>query len=204
MFAQLNPATARRQSLARVGSLALHAGLLAWLLHAPEPIRLNPTSVVLGRNGNSVTRLYWRSNSAPDDSTHSSSDDATEHYRHQRLGHEKLTWKAPALLAKLAPGSPHPPRRRGYVQNADPFGSGSWHTGRLALWDFESGTTLRRRTTPCLARGYLRSGGLSLGIARPGGQCGGRNYHRRARRDCQQDSSSKPRSQTRRASSART
>jgi len=105
MFAQLNPATARRQSIIRVGSLALHAGVLAWLLHAPEPLRLNPTSVALGRNGNSVTRLYWHSN-FPDDSTHSSSDDATEHYRHQRLGHEKLTWKAPTLLAKLAPPVP--------------------------------------------------------------------------------------------------
>jgi TonB family protein len=101
MFAQLNPATARRQSMIRGGSLALHAGLLAWMLHAPEPMRLNPTSVELGRNGNSVTRLYFRSNS-PDDSSHSSADDATEHYRHQRLGHEKLTWKAPSLLAKLA------------------------------------------------------------------------------------------------------
>ena len=44
---------------------------------------------------------YWPSKS-PDDSSHSSSDIATEHYRHQRLGHEKLTWKAPAQLAKLA------------------------------------------------------------------------------------------------------
>jgi Gram-negative bacterial TonB protein C-terminal len=105
MFAQLNLATARRQRMIRVGSLALHAGLLAWLLHAPEPRRLNPNSIALGQNGKSVTRLYWRSN-APDDSTHSSSDDATEHYRRQRLGHEKLTWKAPTLLAKLAPPVP--------------------------------------------------------------------------------------------------
>jgi TonB-like protein len=79
--------------------------LLAWLLHAPEPRRLNPNSIALGQNGKSVTRLYWRS-SSPDDSAHSSSDDATEHYRRQRLGHEKLTWKAPTLLAKLAPPVP--------------------------------------------------------------------------------------------------
>jgi Gram-negative bacterial TonB protein C-terminal len=105
MFAQLNLATARRQRMIRVGSLALHAGLLAWLLHAPEPRRLNPNSIALGQNGKSVTRLYWRSN-APDDSNHSSSDDATEHYRRQRFGHEKLTWKAPTLLAKLAPPVP--------------------------------------------------------------------------------------------------
>jgi len=105
MFAQLYPAAARRQNTILVGSLALHAGLLAWFLYAPEPPRLNPTSVALGRNGNSLTRLYWRSN-YPDDSTHSSADDATEHYRHQRLGHEKLVWKAPTQLAKLAPPVP--------------------------------------------------------------------------------------------------
>lgn len=105
MFAQLNLPTARRQRIIRVGSLALHAGLLAWLLRAPEPRRLNPNSIALGQNGKSVTRLYWRSNS-PDDSTQSSSDDATEHYRRQRLGREKLTWKAPTLLAKLAPPVP--------------------------------------------------------------------------------------------------
>ena len=105
MFEQLNPATVRRQRMIRWGSLGLHAGLLAWLLHAPEPLLLDSTSVALGRNGNSVTRLYWRSNS-PDDSTHSSPDAATERYRHQRLGHEKLTWKTPAQLAKLAPSVP--------------------------------------------------------------------------------------------------
>jgi len=105
MFVQLSLATARRQRMIRIGSLALHAGLLAWLLHAPEPPRLNPNSVALGQNGKSVTRLYWRSNSS-DDSTHSSSDDASEHYRHQRLGHEKLTWKTPTLLAKLVPPVP--------------------------------------------------------------------------------------------------
>jgi len=105
MFAQLNPATARRQRVIRIGSLAFHVGLLAWLLHAPEPVRLNPTSVALGRNGNSLTRLYWHTNT-PDASTHSSADDATEPYHHQRLGHEKLTWKAPIQLAKLSPPVP--------------------------------------------------------------------------------------------------
>ena len=102
MFAQLNPASARRQSWLRLGSLALHGLLLAWLLHAPEPLRLTLTSVAVGQNGNSVTRLYWPSKS-PDDSTHSSSDRATKPYRHERLGHEKLIWKTPAQLAKLTP-----------------------------------------------------------------------------------------------------
>src|SRR5579859_7742973 len=93
MFAQLNPAAVRRQRHLLITSCALHAMLLAWLLHAPEPLRLNPSSVALGQNGTSVTRLYWSSKS-PDDSSHSSSDLATKRYRHERLG-EKLSWKAP-------------------------------------------------------------------------------------------------------------
>jgi len=105
MFAQLNPATAARERWLRIGSLVLHGVILAWLLHAPEPLLLQPSSVALGQNGTSLTRLYW-SSKAPDDSTHSSSDLATEKYRHQRLS-QKLTWKAPTKSAKLnAPQTP--------------------------------------------------------------------------------------------------
>jgi periplasmic protein TonB len=106
MFAQLNPANARRQRWLRTASLLLHGLILAWLLHTPEPQLLTAVSVALGQNGKSVTRLYWPSKS-PNDSSESSSDTATERYRHQRLSHEKLTWKAPAKVAKLAaPQSP--------------------------------------------------------------------------------------------------
>jgi|ERR1035437_535530 TonB family protein len=101
MFTQLNPATARRQRWLGIGSLAFHGLLLAWLLHTPAPQLLTAVSVALGQSGKSVTRLYWPSKS-PDDSSQSSSDSATEHYRHQRLSHEKLTWKAPAQPARLA------------------------------------------------------------------------------------------------------
>jgi outer membrane biosynthesis protein TonB len=104
MFGQLNSVTARPRRWVRIGSLALHALVLAWLLHEPEALLLNPNSVALGQNGNSVTRLYWASKN-PDDSSHSSSDQATQRYRHQRLS-QKLTWKASAQLAKLAPQNP--------------------------------------------------------------------------------------------------
>src|SRR5215831_3633353 len=105
MFTQLNPAPGRRQAWIRWGSLALHGLVLAWMLHEPEPLLLNPVSIAIGQNGKSVTRLFWSSKN-PDDSTHSSSDLATERYQHQRLG-QKLAWKAPAQLAKLqAPQNP--------------------------------------------------------------------------------------------------
>jgi outer membrane biosynthesis protein TonB len=99
MFSQLSPATTRRQRRFLVASCGVHGLLLAWMLHAPEPMRLNPNSVALGENGTSVTRLYWSSKN-PDDSSHSSPDLATQRYRHQRLG-QKLTWKAPKQVAKV-------------------------------------------------------------------------------------------------------
>jgi TonB family protein len=101
MFAQLSPVTARRQRWLRMGSLGFHALLLAWLLQTPEPQLLTPFSIAVGQNGKSVTRLYWPSKS-PDESSQSSSDKATERYRHQRLSHGKLTWTAPAQPPKLA------------------------------------------------------------------------------------------------------
>jgi hypothetical protein len=105
MFEQLNPATLRRQRSVRVASVAFHAAIFAWMLHAPEPRLLTPTSVALGQNGTSVTRLYWSSKN-PDDSARSSSDLATERYRHQRLG-QKLTWNAFPQQSKLpAPQTP--------------------------------------------------------------------------------------------------
>ena len=105
MFEQSNPATARRQRTLLAASVGVHSLILAWLLHAPEPRLLTPVSVALGQNGTSVTRLFWSSKN-PDDSSHSSSDLAAEHYKHQRLG-QKLSWKAPAQLSKLmAPPAP--------------------------------------------------------------------------------------------------
>jgi TonB family protein len=100
MFAQLNPVSARQERWLRMGSLAFHILLLAWLLHPPAPQLLTAVSVASGQNGKSVTRLYWPSKS-PDDSSQSSSDQASQRYRHQRLSHDKLTWKAPAQTPKL-------------------------------------------------------------------------------------------------------
>jgi TonB family protein len=100
MFAQSNPATAPRQRWLLSASLLLHGILLAWLLHPIDPLLINPRSVALGRNGRSVTRLYWDTKS-PDDSKHSSSDSATERYRRQRFG-QKLAFKAPTQQAKLS------------------------------------------------------------------------------------------------------
>jgi outer membrane biosynthesis protein TonB len=106
MFAQLSSVTGRRQRWLRIGSLAFHALLLAWLLHAPEAQLISVSSVASGQNGKSVTRLYWPTKT-PDDSSQSSSDSATRRYRHQRLSHSKLTFKPSPQTAKAeAPKNP--------------------------------------------------------------------------------------------------
>jgi hypothetical protein len=102
LFSQLSPATARRQRWLLASSIVLHGVILMWLLHEPEPILLNPVSVAIGRNGTSITRLYW-ANKLPDRSTHSSADSATERYRHQRLGHHELTWNPPQVAQFRSP-----------------------------------------------------------------------------------------------------
>jgi TonB family protein len=105
MFAQLNPGTST-QSRMLAGSLALHGLLFAWLLHTPDPQLLTPTSVALGHNGRVLARLYFPTQS-PDDSTTSSPDSASQVYRHQRRGHEKLIWKRTSTPAKLpSPSAP--------------------------------------------------------------------------------------------------
>jgi TonB family protein len=102
MLAQPNPGTARSQRRVLAASLALHGLLFAWLLHSPEPQLLNPSSIAVGQNGKVLTRLYFPSQK-PDESATNSSDGATETYRHQRLSHNKLTWKPTSTLAKLPP-----------------------------------------------------------------------------------------------------
>jgi len=105
VFAQLNPGKPTRRRVLAV-SLVLHGMLFAWLLHSPEPQLLMPASVAIGHNGKVVSHLYFPTQK-PDDSDTSSSDSATEAYRRQRLGHEKLTWKpAPAQVEPALPLAP--------------------------------------------------------------------------------------------------
>jgi TonB family protein len=92
MFAPLNAEAPARKRAVMAGSLVLHGILFAWLLHTPEPPLLNASSVAPGRNGRVLAQLYFPSPLA-DDSTTSSPPHATEVYRHQRFGHEKLIWK---------------------------------------------------------------------------------------------------------------
>jgi len=110
MFAQLSPASARRQRWLLAASVTFHGLLLAWVLRAPEAQKLQLQNVLLGRNGASVTRLYW-SSKTPDNSDHSSADTATQRYQHERLG-GKLTYQKPLQTAKNSPPTPLTPANK--------------------------------------------------------------------------------------------
>lgn len=99
MFAQPDSGTRIHQRRVLAGSLALHGLLLAWLLRAPEPQLLTPTSVALGHNGKVVTQIFWPAR-VPDSSTTNSSDKATQVYRRERLGHDKLIFKSTPAAAQ--------------------------------------------------------------------------------------------------------
>ncbi len=98
MFSELNPASSRQRRWLGT-SLAVHGIFLAWLLHASEPLLLQPNSIALGHNGRVVSKLYFPTQT-PDDSDTSSSDLAKQVYRRQRMGHEKLVLKQ--NIAKLS------------------------------------------------------------------------------------------------------
>jgi TonB family protein len=99
MFTELNPASAIQRRILAC-SLALHGAFFAWLLYAPEPQLLQPNSIAIGRNGRVISRLYFPSRS-PDDSDTSSSDRASQVYRRQRVGHDKLVLQKTSAQAKL-------------------------------------------------------------------------------------------------------
>ncbi len=125
MFAPLQ-SSARSSRRLRWTSIASHGLLLAWILHSPTPLLLNPVSVSFGHNGNSLTRLYW-TNKLHDDSTHDSSDDASQRYRRQRMSQQKLVLKVPVQLARLAPPalSPTPAQDNSQAQTLSAQGHGT-------------------------------------------------------------------------------
>ena len=101
MFAEHHPQPTRgRRILA--GSLVLHAVLLIWLLYPSEPMLLNPVFYRIGRNGTSTSHLYWTT-PATDKSKFSSAPTATENYRRQRLGQNKIAFTPSPPPAKLQP-----------------------------------------------------------------------------------------------------
>jgi TonB family protein len=81
------------------GSLAAHGVLLAWLLRAPSPAVLTPSSVTFGENVNTITHLYWPAQSIADGP---SSTDNSARVR-QRAARKRLIWRQAHKVEKPAP-----------------------------------------------------------------------------------------------------
>src|SRR5260370_42321762 len=69
-------------------SLAAHTLLLGWLLHAPPPRLLTPSSVASATNGTSATPLYLPG-SRPSTCHSSSLDSATHSSPHLTVGRQR-------------------------------------------------------------------------------------------------------------------
>lgn len=61
MFEEVYPVHSKRRAVLLSVSVALHFSLLAWLLRAPMPTFLAPSSVIMGERTGSATALYFPS-----------------------------------------------------------------------------------------------------------------------------------------------
>lgn len=105
---------------------------------------------MLGENGRVVSRLYFPSQS-PDDSTTNSSDRAREVYRHQRLGHEKLSWKPsaqPANSRSQLPANPVEAEDQAQTQTLTSLGHGA--PAGFAYGTLSRGATFGDEVRPAL------------------------------------------------------
>jgi len=122
MFTPLYPAIPKRQATWLGVSLALHFVFLGWILHSPAPIFVAPSSVVRGKSGDAVTRIYFGGNSGV----------AQENAKPQ------LTWHRPQKNAKAHRLEPPPAKlelgnetasiRPGGPAAGSPYGSLSYGT----------------------------------------------------------------------------
>jgi len=104
MFSILYGRIPKQQTRSLSVSLTLHGLLLALLLHAPNPTVIAPSSALGGRDGSSVTQLYWPSQ-ASEPATGSKS--SAERARHRKVAEARLTWN-------------HPKNKKTYPQEAAP------------------------------------------------------------------------------------
>ena len=59
MFVPFHPGVPKKQTASLSISLAFHFLFLGWVLHAPAPIFVAPSSVVRGYSGSSLTPIYF-------------------------------------------------------------------------------------------------------------------------------------------------
>lgn len=72
-------------------SLTLHGLLLVFLVHSPTPTVISPSLTLAGKNGPSVTQLYWPTQTAAA-AAQANSNSSAERTRHRRVSEASLTW----------------------------------------------------------------------------------------------------------------
>jgi TonB family protein len=109
MFSQLE-VTGSRRRVSLTSSLALHGIFLLWILRAPTPRIVAPSSVIAGDHGSLVAHLYWPN--APSDAesdTAAASPDASHQQRNTRT---PLIWRK-ASKSTTKPTRPTPLSKTG-------------------------------------------------------------------------------------------
>jgi len=103
MLQSLNDGFSLRRFRTRGISVFVQVLLLAWLLRAPTPLVLTPSSVAAGQNGTTVAHLYW----TPQVSPLARNDQSTANNRARSSARQRLTWKS--RKAKNLPAEASPP-----------------------------------------------------------------------------------------------
>jgi TonB family protein len=92
MFSILQRRIPKQQIRSLSVSLTLHGLFLGFLLHAPTPTVISPSLTLQGKNGPSVTQLYWPSQAEASVEESKSRSDA-ERTRHRKVADARLIWK---------------------------------------------------------------------------------------------------------------
>jgi TonB family protein len=91
MFSILQRRIPKQQIRSLSVSLTLHGLFLVFLLHAPAATVISPSSAQAGKNGPTVTQLYWPGQSMSDPAQEKSKSSA-ERTRQRKAIEARLTW----------------------------------------------------------------------------------------------------------------
>ena len=101
MFSLLHRRIPKPQVRSLSVSLTLHGLLLVFLLHAPTARVISPSLTLAGKNGTSVTELYWQP--AARNAPAPKSQGAAERTRHQQVVAAALRWNRARSQEKTNP-----------------------------------------------------------------------------------------------------
>jgi TonB family protein len=107
MFSILHRRVPKQQIRSLSVSLTLHGLFLAFLLHAPTATVISPSSAQAGKNGPTVTQLYWPSQ-AMADPAQAKSKSSAERTRQRKVAEARLTLNRLKKEKETNPQQPAP------------------------------------------------------------------------------------------------